>query len=186
MSTNALVFLDTEFTNLDPRLGDLLEAAWAVNHEPIQATVFDHSLEHADPEALRINRYYERGLDRFAIAPGQTTYGITDPQRRLIRDLSGSTIVAENYGIDVAKLLGKLGFEPWHYRKIELSSVAMTVFDLDRPEGQAKTAARLRDLGYDIPEADHTAEADVECLRACYKALRSERSSLYREGEWAS
>lgn len=177
--TNSLVYIDTEFTNLDPRLGDLIEAAWAVNDDVVQETYFDHTLEHADPDALQVNRYYERNLDHFAVAPGETGRGLTDAQRKLIQDLTGSTIVAENYGIDWIKLLHKIGFEPWHYRKIELSSVAMMVFDLPRPESLTKTAGRLRDLGYEIPEGTHRAYDDVECLRACYQALRAVRKNFH-------
>lgn len=180
MLDNPLVYVDTEFTNLDPRLGDLIEAAWAVEDDVTQETYFDHTLEYAQPEALEVNRYFERNLDRFAVAPGETGRGLTDQQRKLIRDLRGATIVAENYAIDCAKLLTKLGFNPAHYRRIELSSVAMTVFDLDRPQSQVKTADRLRDLGYDIPEATHKALDDVECLRACYKALRDEQRQQLR------
>lgn len=80
---------------------------------------------------------------------------------------------------DTRFLLFKLGFEPWHYRPIELSSVAMTVFDLDRPEGIRHTANRLRDLGFTVTEHDHTAQADLECLRDCDKALRHLRRTGY-------
>lgn len=170
---NHLVYVDCESTQLDTRLADIIEAAWAVEDNPVTVIRFDHSLLHADPAALRINRYFERDLDRH----NSDGRGVTDLHRQLIRDLYGSTIVAENYGFDCALLMRKLGFEPWHYRKIELSSVAMTVFDLDRPEGLDKTATRLRDRGHTIPDNDHTAAADVECLRACYTALRAERTT---------
>lgn len=181
MTTN-LVFLDTEFTNLDPRLGDVIEAAWAVGDGPVKSTVFNHTLQHASKEALEVNRYYERGFDRYCTDSGLQTSthpAPVDKVRQLGRDITGATVVAENYGIDVAVLARKIGYEPWHYRKVELSSVALIVFDLDRPEGLVKTAGRLRDLGYEIPENNHTAAADVECLRACYNALRAERNREY-------
>lgn len=63
--------------------------------------------------------------------------------------------------------------------RIELLSVAMTVFDLDRPEGIRHTANRLRDLGFTVTENDYTAQADVDCLRDCYKALRHLRRTGY-------
>lgn len=173
-----LVYVDTEFGNLDPRLGDTFEVAWAVDDGPVKYLPFLHTRQHATAEALRINGYWERGLDRYCtdnvLESGVPMVRQAD-LNAFVRDLTGATIVAENYGIDCAKLLTKLGFEPWHYRKIEVSSVAMLVFDLDRPEGLVKTAGRLRDAGYDIPENDHTAVADVLCLRACYEALRAIR-----------
>lgn len=161
------VYLDTETTGLNTRLHDTVEVAWAVDDGPVHRFVFPHTLEHADPKALEINGYWERGLDSPA-ANGLSW----DLHRQLIQDLTGATVVAENYGFDLAMLNRKIGFEPWHYRKIELSSVAMTVFNLDRPESMRNTTARLLEHGYNIPDGDHTAEADVECLRACYLALR--------------
>lgn len=168
---NNSVYIDTETTGLDSRIHDTIEAAWAVNDTPTRRIVFPHHLEHADMNALNMNGYRERGLDHHTIHH-------TEPQtrtalhREFVDDLWGSTIIAENYGFDLRMLLAKLGFEPWHYRPIELSSVAMIVFDLDRPEGIRHTATRLRDLGFQIPANDHTAVGDVECLRACYNALR--------------
>lgn len=179
--TTPLLFLDTEFTNLDPRLGDVIEAAWAINDGRIHEHRFEHTLGHATPEALAVNRYFERGFDVMADGAG----GKEDQRSRnaLLRDLFGATIVAENYGIDCAKLMWKLGFEPWHYRKIELSTAAMTVFNLDRPESMRNTAARLRDLGHDIPIEDHSAAGDVACLRAAYFALRQLRDDGYTTRE---
>ena len=164
--TTPIVFLDTETTSLDTRLGDVVEVAWAVEDGPVNRLVFPHSLDHADPKALEINGYWARDL----CTPSRA---FTQLQQHLIQDLTGATVVAENYGFDLAMLNRKLGFEPWHYRKIELSSVAMTVFNLERPESMRDTTARLRDRGFDIPAGDHTAVADVECLRACYLALRA-------------
>lgn len=175
--TNPLVYLDTETTNLNPRTGDVIEVAWAVDDGPIRVCVFPHSLVSADPAAFRVNGYYDRALDRYATAAGYPPAEVKAPcmVRDLIRDLTGATIVAENYGFDAAFLHAKLGFEPWHHRKIELSTAAMIVFNLDRPEGIAKTADRLRGEGFVIPVPDHTAAGDVAALRACYTALRDLR-----------
>ncbi|HEY1178474.1 MAG TPA: hypothetical protein VGF17_20145 [Phytomonospora sp.] len=182
---NNLVYLDTEFTNLDPRLGDVIEVGWLVGDDPeVNTILLPHSLVHATPEALVVNRYYERGLDQYATTVPANTAALTSG---LVAALTGSTIVAENYGIDCAKLLTLLGFEPWHYRKIEVSSVAMTVFDLDRPEGLAATAARLRNLGFEVGEGDHSAGGDAYCLRECYRALRRiRRDGDLRLGEHAA
>lgn len=51
---------------------------------------------------------------------------------------------------------------------------------------QARSIARderiptqLWDLGFTVTENDYTAQADVECLRDCYKALRHLRRTGY-------
>lgn len=181
-------FLDAETNSLDTRTGDVIEVAWAINRGPIHSLVFPHTLAFADPVALKINGYFDRGLDRWCTDHGQIPRGSMDAAMTatpmdLIRDLTDATIVAENYGFDCAMLLRKLGFAPWHYRKVEMSSVAKTVFGLRHPEGLAETANRLRDRGYDIPVPDHTARADVAALRACYYALNTERSKMLISGE---
>lgn len=173
MPQNNLVYLDCEATHLDTRIADTIETAWAVNGGPIKVLRFPHTLDSADPEALRVNCYHERDYGNPA------TWAYPEDVEVLRRDLSGATIVAENYGYDLALLLRKLGHEPWHHRKVELSSVAMTVFNLDRPEGMAKTADRLRGFGFDVPVPDHSAGGDVACLRACYTALRVIRDEGY-------
>jgi hypothetical protein len=179
-----LVYLDCETTSLDKLRADVLEAAWAKEDGPVRTIDFPHTLHGADPEALRINRYFERNLDVMCTDNMMQT-GIPSHRQKTFTlfklDLAGATIVAENYGFDTAMLLRKLGYEPWHYRPIELSSIAMVVFGLDRPESLHKTAKRLRDWGYTIPMADHSARADVECLRACYKALRADLDDRMRD-----
>lgn len=178
------VYLDGETTGLSPDLHDLFELAWAVDDGPIQEIQFLHTLRNADPAALLLNGYYNRGFERFC-TDNRTAIEVTSvyTTHGLIRDLTGLTIVAENYGFDCAFLGRKLGFEPWHYRKVELSSVAMTVFGLEAPEGLSKTAGRLRDLGYEIPQNDHTAAADVATLRACHVALTDMRDQLLAEAQ---
>lgn len=182
MTDTNLAYIDTEFTNLDPRLGDTIEVAWAINDGPVKALRFLHTLEHASPEALRINGYYDRRFQPWCtdnVLPSAVCGVRQDQIAEFVRDITDATIVAENYGIDCAKLLTKIGFEPWHYRKIELSSVAMTLFNLPRPEGMVRTANRLRELGHSIPAPDHSAIGDVHCLRACYETLRSIRDLTY-------
>lgn len=173
--TTELVFLDTETTHLNPEVGEILEVAYTYEYPDsrIFSYVLPHTLRGADANALRVNQYWQRGLDHQLLAKPDP-----DVLRVIAAALAGRTIVAENYGFDCAWLTQLLGFEPWSYRKIELSSVAMTVFDLDRPESQHATAGRLRDLGYRIPEGDHSAAADVACLRACYLALRAHQTAL--------
>lgn len=173
-------FIDTETTSLNSRTGDVIEAAWAINQGPINQGVFAHTLENADMQALEINRYWERGMDRWQRGGDWMNPEAADLSFRneIIRALHGKTIVAENYGFDVGFLAKKLGIEPWHYRKVELSTIAMTVFRLEAPESQTKTRERLIDLGWDIPDNDHTAAADVAGLRACFYALTAIRDAL--------
>jgi DNA polymerase-3 subunit epsilon len=162
-----LVFLDVETSGLDPLVHDVVEIAWAVDGGPVRSYVPVHTLEHADPEALRINQYYERGLSS-ARHPGYYLAIELD----FLRDIDGATIVGSNPAFDTAFLRRKLGRAPWHHRLIDISNVAMMVFGEDRPMGLKDIVGTLAFRGYIIPAPDHTAFGDVEATRAAYQALR--------------
>jgi DNA polymerase-3 subunit epsilon len=164
---SALVFVDVETTGLDPLVHDVVEIAWAVEGGEIKSYVPQHTLSGADPKALEINGYFDRDL----YSQGRRDARI-DYQSTLLFDLNGATIVGSNPAFDTAFLRKKLGFAPWHHRLIDVSNVAMMVFDRLRPPGLAAIAGSLRGLGHDIPEPDHTATGDVECTRVVYTALR--------------
>jgi DNA polymerase-3 subunit epsilon len=162
---SALVFVDVETTGLDPLVHDVVEIAWAVEDGEVRSFVPEHSLAFADGQALTINQYFDRDLDRRT----DDTWAM---QRALVRDLQGATIVGSNPAFDTAFLRRKIGYAPWHHRLIDVSNVAMMVFDWDRPKGLADVTAALAERGLELPTPDHTARGDVECTRVVYTALR--------------
>lgn len=161
-------YLDTETTGLDARLHDTFELAWAIEDDPIRTVLLPHTLEYATPEALRINRYYERGLDQFA-PTGQ--FGWRDELAAFAQQAEGATIVAANPAFDQEALTKKLGYRPWHYRLLDVEAFAAGVLGLNRLMGLASLTDLLNDHGWGITKPDHTAEADVECLRAVHHSL---------------
>jgi oligoribonuclease (3'-5' exoribonuclease) len=165
-----LVFLDTETTGLDPEKHEVWEIAWAVNDWSVEVRTLPHDLATADPEALRMNGYWQRGL-----------IGAPDVRTDLmLKDiLKGNTLVCANPTFDRMFLRKRWGGEPWHYRSIDVESMALLALGYERPKGLKDIAADLRKLGYDIPVPDHSAGKDVEVLRECYKALRAEQDKLF-------
>lgn len=162
---NDLIFLDTETTGLDPELHDVWELAWAVNDGEIEAAIVPHSIVKADPKALSMNGYYKRV---HYVDQGMNV-------DILVREmLEGNTLVCANPTFDRMMLRKRWGYEPYHYRSIDVESMALVVFDWDRPRGLKDVAAELRDRKHAVPEPDHSAAKDVEVLRACYHALRKE------------
>lgn len=161
----SLVYLDIETTGLDPLRHDVVECAWAVEDGEVRSFVPEHSLAFADGQALTVNRYFDRDLDR-------RTDDTWLMQRELVRDLQGATIVGSNPAFDTAFLRRKIGYAPWHHRLIDVSNVAMMVFDWTRPRGLVDVVEELRALGHTVPSPDHTAAGDVEATRAVYLALR--------------
>lgn len=162
-----LVFLDTETTGLDPELHEIWEIAWAVNDEiPVQERIMPHSLLTADPKALELNHYWDRANLGYEPRWGEN-YDLEIKQI-----LTGNTIVAANPAFDASFLRMRWGSAPWHYRMIDVESMALGVLGYYRPKGLADIADDLRELGYNIGEPSHAAWVDVVVLRESYKALR--------------
>lgn len=165
------VFIDVESTGLDPRIHQPYEVCiWREDWEHPNTFGLPHTLEYADQQALAIGHYWERGCDY--------RQGDHTTARVIAKHLHGVTLVGSNPAFDAAMLTRVIGTPVWNHRMIDVSNVAMMVWDEPRPLGLAECATRCRDAGYDIPEPDHTAEGDVRCTRAVYEALREIGRSL--------
>lgn len=167
-----LCYIDTETTGLDPRIHQPYEVSWWREDEEGPRTFWiEHTLEHADQQALKVGGYWERNAAGAMLGGYLQTAG----PRWLALALEGVTLVGSNPAFDAAMLTRVIGTPVWHHRMIDVSNVAMVAFDTDRPEGLAAVAQRVRDKGYEIPDPDHTAEGDVRTTRAVYEALRAIR-----------
>lgn len=168
-----LCYVDTETTGLDPRIHQPYEVSyWLEDEDEPRTSWLSHTLENADPQALRIGRYWERSA--FEAIPPHGWFAADTP-RWLALGLEGVTLVGSNPAFDAAMLTRVIGTPVWHHRMIDVSNVAMAVFDTNRPLGLADCADMCRVKGYEIPEPDHTAEGDVRTTRAVYEALRAIR-----------
>ena len=162
----SLIFLDTETTGLNPDLHEVWEIAYAVEDGPILSSVVDHTPPTLSVDvvgALRINGYLNRYTptnDDVILRQWQ------DFEGKLQNELSGRTLVASNPSFDTAFLRARWGCEPWHHRKIDISSFAKPLFG--EMLGLYKIAERF---GVDAP--DHTAAQDVATLRECFRQLEA-------------
>ncbi len=161
---NDLIFLDTETTGLDSDKHEVWEIGWVVNEDrQVQSVVVPHSLATADPDALEMNGYWDR-------APGAPFTPWADIELRKL--IKGNTLVCANPPFDRGFLKKRWGIEPWHYRSVDLETMAMGILEHDRPKGLKDVSDELRELGYNIAEPSHGAWVDVVVLRESYRALR--------------
>lgn len=171
--TSVLCFIDTETTGLDPRIHQPYEVSWWIEDFDEPSTEWlEHTLEHADRQALDIGRYWERGAHQAR----RTGYLRTIEPLTLAGCLVDVTLVGSNPAFDAAMLSRYIGTSVWHHRMIDVSTGGMWVFGWDRPRGLAGVADECRSRGHEIPRPDHTAEGDVRTTRAVYEALRVEMS----------
>jgi DNA polymerase III epsilon subunit-like protein len=122
-----LAFTDCETTGLDPFLHDPWEIAVILRHDGHdEEHVFriEPDLTNADPEALRMNRYYERTLD-----PDWQWDDRETAARHLYELLNRAVLIGSNPAFDAEMLTHLLGryFDeprPWHYRTIDVVTLA--------------------------------------------------------------
>lgn len=168
--SNDLLFVDTETTGLTMD-HDIWEIAHARGDGVIFSHVVEHSLRNADLRALELNGYYNRS---------------TKPQTRdphIIPSFQGKTLVGANPAFDAYRLEKRWGVAPWHYRMIDVESMAVAIFKLEKPLGLKGLVDLLRAQMFDIPENDHTAGGDVDTTREVYKALMHTYTQYTKAGE---
>lgn len=191
------VALDLETTTLDRRIAFPLEVA-AVEFDPLDSGVYGdvltfvphhrpEVLHAADPEALSVNRYYERRLyaDRLNIADTRAA------AEHLVSMLTDATLVCANPSYDsiilwawLSTVMPELEREPWRHRHYDVSLATAIELGLDRIPGLSK-CAELWDLDCHPASVDtgrwHTAAFDAfataDVCSAVTRATRARRDA---------
>lgn len=171
LSNRQLVFLDTETGGL-PQGGTyppLVEVAWQTFDcaEP-KVLRIPHDTTQVQDEAKKINGYDERALGDPATWASQVEIEM------MLDELQGVTLVGANPAFDAGFIEYWLcpNGAPWHYRLLDLESMAFGILRSPEMPGMKQVYDELRTRGYAIPAPDHTATGDVRCLLAAYKILR--------------
>lgn len=170
------VAVDLETTTLDRRFAEPLEIA-AVEFDPLDSGVYIDArsfvphhkpelLHRADPEALSVNRYYERRLYDQMLSPAETDSAAIG----LVEMLTGATLVCANPSYDsiilwcwLSKVRPELAREPWHFRHYDVSLATAVELGLDAIPGLAKCAELwdISDGRLNRPGDWHTASYDA-------------------------
>ncbi len=184
------VALDLETTSIDHLLAFPLEIA-AVTYDPSTdldpygfTTVFvpDHPrsvIAEADPEALAVNRYFERRLFDGMSSAAETARQIDV----LIKQLDGATLVGANPAYDAAVLWrylstfgpARLTAAPWHFRLFDVEVATRVALGLDYTPGLSR-CLDLLDLGPISPSMTHTALGDGFAALDVFHELEQRRA----------
>lgn len=180
-----LVVVDVETTGLDPARHAVLEVA-AVNVATGEEFCFapwipSAAMAMADPRALQINRYFERGV--WADAPA-TQEADRDNWSKLWKMLSGNTLGGSNPAFDAAMLLAGYATacnvesvrNPWHHRLADLAAYAAPALGLGPTELPGLKSV-CDQLGVEIG-GEHTALGDARATAECFRRLMADH---YRE-----
>lgn len=203
-----LVFLDTETTSLDPLVRQPWEVGLIVRdfeeepvladgHGPwvparrerewhwfIDATWLDW--EHAEREALEKGGFH----DRYDPAAAHAADVVLDEVWEQLQD---ATVVGSNPHFDLSTLsalsrryalAGQDNHAPWHYRAVDVTSMAMPVLGSSHPLGLEETARRL---GLSLEGRRlHSALGDARLARdvydQIYARMRADMDDLYNAG----
>jgi DNA polymerase-3 subunit epsilon len=171
MTDRHLIICDTETTGLLEHHVPLEVGFWDLStdaHGRFLPELTSDDLAMADPEALRINRYYERGLDR---EPQDVTgYRLMQFHRVMAKNV----LVGSNPSFDAGMLNRAfkrhgLPVDPWFYKMIDIGTYAAGVLSL--PIINPPKLATVCEL-LDIEAGDHSAMGDVMATGWCLKRLQ--------------
>ena len=162
-----IVFVDTETTDLDERVGQITEIAWCPVIGDSDRLVLPHFTHNANQMSLDISQHHARELW------DTSTWASKEDLLALRTLLTGAVIGGANVGFDTRFLTNVFPDRPWHYRPLDVEQYAAGALGLEVAVTLSETASRLRDLGFAVHRSDHTAQHDVLSARDVYIAART-------------
>lgn len=161
-----LIVVDVETTGLHAN-ARVLEVA-AVNVETREEFRFvpwidNDAIKWAEPKALQINRYFERGVFDDMLDQDDTKAAY----EKLRTWLDGNTLGGSNPTFDAAKIVGPVGGQVWHHRLADLAAYAAGALGLPPAElpGMEKVCTLLDVTNFEPHSALGDAFATAECFR---------------------
>lgn len=175
MSSRDLIVVDLETGGLHD--GAVILEVAAVNVSTGKTLTFvphvsREKVAAASPEALQVNRYYERGVWRNALHSQEATRPYWNDLRTL---LDGNTFAGSNPTFD-SRLLARVVPVSWHHRLADLAAYAAGKLHIDPTELPGLAAVcELLDVENTAP---HTALGDALAAAGCFRKLAAMRRRL--------
>jgi DNA polymerase III subunit epsilon len=178
-----LIVIDVETTGLDVTRHVPIEVA-AINVDTSEVITFvpyldPNDLANADPEALQINRYFERGVYKLMLSQAETARQYT----RLWDMLRGNSFSGANPRFDHTMLLNaphghglNLPLDHWHHRLPDVCSYVGGALGL-YPAALPGLADCCELLGV-VNECEHSALSDAKAAVECF------RQSVRKHNAW--
>lgn len=174
MTDRRVIVVDVESTGLSHNSA-ILEVAAVDLQSGEELHFIPHvdpdALASADPEALAVNRYYERRLykDRLSGSDTALQYG------KLAKMLHGNTLAGCNPTFDAALIERAVGpkllriGKVWHHRLADISAYAAGALGL--PPGDLPGLAKVCELLFIKNDEEHSALGDARATAQCFRSL---------------
>lgn len=173
-----IVVVDCESLGLEAHQPAIEVAFWDLTtgeHGCFLPVRLPEDLPGAEPEALRVNSFFERGLDRLLMDESG------EELAHLHALLTENVLAGSNPGFDAQKLNlmfhrdGRFPSSPWHHRMLDLAPYAAGVLGL-YPTVLPGLGRVCKLLG--IEPGMHSAMSDVRAAGECFMELQ--RRANYR------
>jgi len=166
-SAREIVVVDIETGGLDD--DDCILEVAAINLTTGEEILFapsltDGAIHTASPDALRINRYYERGVYENEL----TDYATAEAYETLEAMLTGNTFAGSNPRFDSHFIAREIG-QVWHHRLLDLSAYAAGVLAIDPTD--LPSGFKVCELLGVANEDEHSALGDARATAECFRKL---------------
>lgn len=167
----AFAFVDLETTGLDENVHEAWEIAWAFDDEPVRSIFLAHDGRERTPQADEVNHYLERCPTWARQRPREYRFDSELELAHRFQQERPFIVASAPSAVDIPFLSKRWPDKPWQYRTIDISTYAMPILKHREPVGLWRLSHELHDMGHTVVFPDHTAAADVESLRSCWRAL---------------
>lgn len=157
-----LIFVDTETTGFDDNPdAEVFELSYAPLTGDVKTLFF--GVEEVPQIVDDLTKFTERGISGYLSPESEFT--------EFAQVAKDNTMVAANPAFDKL-FIRRAGLFNFHYRMLDIESYAMKALGLSFVPGMHDIFKALTEMGFTLPEPDHTSRGDVLAMRQAFQILR--------------